>query len=343
MVPRFLHERTGQPRSCLRGLVTYAGKVAANRLTGRFESAKDVRDWIWGQPILLDNDGNERYGAGLRAGAALAHLAQVGLECWEATGALARVASAETRSDRVHLFDLRAYADSATSFPAATYLDDSEPPRRSCCNRPYGRGSARRRGPASRSWRRRGPLPPPPPARAKCLFFIDLDPGPPSSPRSAGMLKPPIGALPDTVLNVFRLRGATGSFSVAYGRRDLLFLIVERPFFLAEATALSSGSASRSAGGRNPAVPAAARPAALCRGRRRPIVGMGRRWDTRWITPAASTARANAVENDVLGAFTSLAIGAPRLRPGLGLDRWPWRRRRASGLCALNEQRKARQ
>mgnify|MGYP000325964158 CR=1 FL=1 len=345
-----LHERTGQPRSCLRGLVTYAGKIASSRLTGRFESPKDVRDWIWGQPILLDD------GKGVtEPGCVPAQRSRIwpksGLNCWEATAHWLGWHLRNQSPIEVHLFDLRVRGQRHV-FPAATYLDDSEPPLPIVLQPPYGRElreTARTR--LMQLAQALGPLPPPLQLVRSVSFFIDLDPGHFVTEVGGDASRAYRGPLPETVLQ--RLPPAWRDrefFLWPTAGGDLLFLVVERPFFLAEATAyivripasaLSGAAETRSSSGSSPAgsgsLPAGA-PPANC-------------WDgfplgSRWITPAAQQlARANAVENDVLGGVH--LVGDKVLRVfGLGSvsDQLAMAEGDALPDFALSdEQRKARQ
>lgn len=301
-----LHERTGQPRSCLRGLVTYAGKIASSRLTGRFPSAKDVRDWIWAQPILLDD------GHGVsEPGCVPAQRSQIwpksGLNCWEASAHWLGWHLRNQSPIEVHIFDLRVRGQRHV-FPAARYLDDSEPPEPIVLQPPYGRAlrdSALDR--VTELAQALGPLPPPLQLVRSVSFFIDLDPGHFVTEVGGDARRAYRGPLPEPILQRLPPAWRDREFPLwPTATGDLLFLIVERPFFLAEATAYviripasalgdrgetSFGSSAVTPG--SPSPPAGAPPANCWDGS--PLA-------PHWVTPdARQRARANAVENDVLG------------------------------------------
>ena len=345
-----LHERTGQPRSCLRGLVSYAGKIASSRLTGRFQSAQEVRDWIWEQPILLDD------GHGVsQPGCVPAQRSQIwpksGLNCWEASAHWLGWHLRNQSPIEAHIFDLRVRGQRHV-FPAAKYLDDTDPPEPIVLQPPYGRALRETaRGRITELAQALGPLPPPLQLVRTASFFIDFDPGHFVTEVGGDASRSYRGPLPEPILQRLPPAWRDRQFVLwPTATGDLLFLIVERPFFLAEATAYviripasaisDRGDTTGSSGVTTPgsgSLPAGA-PPANC-------------WDgaplgPRWVTPIAQQrARANAVENDVLGGVHFVGDKVLRI---LGLGSVSDQLAAAEGdalpdFALSDEQRKARQ
>lgn len=304
------HERTGQPRTCLLGLARYAARIAQSRLTDRFESAAQVRDWLWRQPILLD-DGTGLTEPGCKPAQRSRIWPKDGLNCWEATAHWLGWHLRNHSDIEVHLFD-SVVRGQRHVFPAAKFRGEAGLPTPIVLQPPYAlparRAAQARLQSAAQAL---GPLPPPLQLLRRVDFFIDFDLTRLIAESGGDISRGFRGYLPELLLRklppTWRSRELE-LWPTAAG--DLLFLLVERPFFLGEATAyvvrapasalteqpeLPRGSTS--------AIPAGAPPAN--------VLACGS-----WIGSAGSE-RADAVLNDVLGGIHFVGDKALRLF-GLG-------------------------
>ena len=122
-----LHEQTGQPASCMRGLASYANRVARSPLTDCFGDASEMRDWLWSQPVKLDlgADGNAEPGCLPEQRSRV--WPKDGLNCWEATGNWLGWHLRNQSPIEAHLFDSRINGQRHV-FPAARFLGEDDPP-----------------------------------------------------------------------------------------------------------------------------------------------------------------------------------------------------------------------
>lgn len=154
------HEQAGQPRSCLCGLARYAERVARSSMTGRFASAAEVRDWLWDQPVLLD-DGRGETERGCSPEQRSRVWPKDGMNCWEATAHWLGWHMRSQSPIEAHLFDTY-ISGQRHVFPAARYLDDSRPPQAIVLQPPPGWAvKAGVRGAAARVAQALGNLPVP--------------------------------------------------------------------------------------------------------------------------------------------------------------------------------------
>ncbi len=295
------HERTGQPRTCLRGLARYAARIAQSRLTDRFETAAEVRDWIWRQPILLD-DGTGLSEPGCKPAQRSRIWPKDGLNCWEATAHWLGWHLRRGSDIEVHLFDSYVRGQRHV-FPAARFRGDTAAPAPIVLQPPYvlqARKTVEAR--LQTAAQALGPLPPPLQLLRRVDFFIDFDLNRLIAEAGGDLSRGYRGVLPEPVLRA--LPPAWRSRELALwptAAGDLLFLIVERPFFLGEATAYvirAPGTAVQPDAPRSgSSVPAGAPPANAA------FAACGSEQYS-WLGPnARPSPRANAVENDILGGF----------------------------------------
>lgn len=302
MAPELIfHERTGQPRTCLRGLARYAARIAQSRLTDRFDTAAQVRDWIWRQPILLD-DGTGLTEPGCKPAQRSRIWPKDGLNCWEASAHWLGWHLRRGSDIEVHLFDSYVRGQRHV-FPAARFRGDAAAPAPIVLQPPYVLPARRtvqvRLQTAAQAL---GPLPPPLQLLRRVDFFIDFDLNRLIAEAGGDLSRGYRGVLPEPVLRalppVWRSR-ELALWPTAGG--DLLFLIVERPFFLGEATAYvirAPGTVAQPDVPRSgSSVPAGAPPANGA------VLACGSEGYS-WLGPnARPSLRADAVQNDILGGI----------------------------------------
>ncbi len=231
------HEQAGQPRSCLCGLERYARRVARSNMTGRFATAADARDWLWAQPVLLD-DGRGETERGCSPEQRSRVWPKDGLNCWEATGHWLGWHMANQSPVEAHLIDTYINGQRHV-FPAARYLDDSSPPRAIVLQPPPGwQHKAGVRGAAARAAQALGALPAPLRlVRTRSYFIYDdiesfiTEVGGDKSRKYRALL-------PESILQqlpaIWRQRPFT-FYPTANG--DVLFGILEPSFVLGQGTA----------------------------------------------------------------------------------------------------------
>lgn len=231
------HEQAGQPRSCLRGLERYARRVARSSMTGRFATAADARDWLWAQPVLLD-DGRGETERGCTPEQRSRVWPKDGLNCWEATGHWLGWHMANQSPIEAHLIDTYINGQRHV-FPAARYLDESSPPRAIVLQPPPGwQHKAGVRGAAKRAAQALGTLPVPLRlVRTRSYFIYDdiesfiTEVGGDKSRKYRALL-------PESILQqlpaIWRQRPFT-FYPTANG--DVLFGILEPSFVLGQGTA----------------------------------------------------------------------------------------------------------
>lgn len=100
----YLHEGTGQQKSCLCSLVDYGQRAARRQKAHCFASLEEYVDWCYAQPVSWD------FGDGPTVpGCDPVQRSQVwphgGLNCWEATAHYLAVALALCARVEVHLYD----------------------------------------------------------------------------------------------------------------------------------------------------------------------------------------------------------------------------------------------
>lgn len=97
-----LHQDTGQPHSCLAGLVAYAKEVAKTP-QAQLLSEDELLDYLWLSPVVFDA-GEGPTVAGCRP-AQRSRVWPRDLNCWEATAHLTGWAIAQQLPIELHLFD----------------------------------------------------------------------------------------------------------------------------------------------------------------------------------------------------------------------------------------------
>lgn len=99
-----LHQHSGQPESCLDGLVLYATQIAQDKHTYAFRTPYSIIAWLWQQPVKLDRGDGPSV-----SGCFPAQRSRIwpddGLNCWEATAHLLGVALCHQWLLELHLFD----------------------------------------------------------------------------------------------------------------------------------------------------------------------------------------------------------------------------------------------
>lgn len=100
----YLHQHSGQPPTCLEGLVQYSVQIARNKHTYGFRSPMQIMAWLWTQKVVLD------VGDGPKAvGCFPAQRSRVwqdnGLNCWEAVAHLLGVAFCNQWPIEFHVYD----------------------------------------------------------------------------------------------------------------------------------------------------------------------------------------------------------------------------------------------
>ena len=126
MTAVFLHEQTGQPKSCLCGLTRYANRVAQSALTGSFGSAEELRDYLWRQPLKLDLGESREVEQGCTPQQRSRLWPKDGMNCWEATGHWLGWHKRNESPIEAHLFDSRINGQRHV-FPAARFIGDDVP------------------------------------------------------------------------------------------------------------------------------------------------------------------------------------------------------------------------
>mgnify|MGYP003595472543 CR=1 FL=1 len=154
------HEQAGQPPTCLRGLERYAQRVGRSALTGRFQTASQMREWLWAQPVLLD-DGRGETERGCSPEQRSRVWPKDGLNCWEATAHWLGWHMHNQSPIEAHLFDTYINGQRHV-FPAARYLDDEGVPQAIVLQPPPGwQTRATVRSTPGRLAQALGELPPP--------------------------------------------------------------------------------------------------------------------------------------------------------------------------------------
>ena len=119
----FLHQHSGQPPSCLEGLVDYAALIARNKHTYGFRSPVQILAWLWMQPVKLDRgDGPKAEGCTPQQRSRV--WPDDGLNCWEAVAHLLAVALVNQWLVEFHVYDALVHGGRHV-FPAVRPLGDS--------------------------------------------------------------------------------------------------------------------------------------------------------------------------------------------------------------------------
>lgn len=119
-----LHETTGQPASCLDGLVYYAREIAKTAEASAL-TEDELLSYLWLSPVVFD-DGQGPQVTGCRP-AQRSRIWPRDLNCWEATAHFAGWAIAQQVPIEVHLF--QAYVGKMRHvFPAWRYIGDTLDP-----------------------------------------------------------------------------------------------------------------------------------------------------------------------------------------------------------------------
>lgn len=119
-----LHENTGQPQSCLAGLVAYAKEIAKTPEAANL-SEDELLGYLWNVPVVFDA-GEGPQVAGCRP-AQRSRIWPPDLNCWEATAHLAGWMIAHQTPVELHLFD--AYLGSLRHvFPAWRAIGEQKNP-----------------------------------------------------------------------------------------------------------------------------------------------------------------------------------------------------------------------
>ena len=120
-----LHERTGQPASCLQGLVQYAQEIAKTPKAAQL-SEQQLLAYLWDAPIVWDS-GEGPTVAGCRP-AQRSRIWPAELNCWEATAHFLGWCIAQHEDIEVHVFDV-VVGKQRHVFPAWRSAGSNEAPR----------------------------------------------------------------------------------------------------------------------------------------------------------------------------------------------------------------------
>lgn len=106
-LPRvILHEHSGQPSTCLHGLVEYAVNIASNKHTYAYSRPEKILAWLWSQPVKLDiGDGPKSSGCYPAQRSRI--WPDTGLNCWEAVAHLLAVAFNNSWAIEYHIYDAK--------------------------------------------------------------------------------------------------------------------------------------------------------------------------------------------------------------------------------------------
>lgn len=116
-----LHELTGQPDSCLCGLVKYAQDCADDERARRFRSPAEIEGYLWGAPVKFDlGEGPKQ--PGCYPAQRSRRWPTDGFNCWEATAHYLGVLVALVEPVEVHVFDAQV-GPQRHVFPAVRGLD----------------------------------------------------------------------------------------------------------------------------------------------------------------------------------------------------------------------------
>lgn len=130
------HQHAGQGRSCLAGLVRYAGRIAQTPEAARFGSDQEIIDWLWQQPVKLDlgEDGVDR-----ECGCDPCQRSRIwprdGLNCWEALAHYVGVGLRQHWPVEIHLYDAR-IRQQRHVWPAVRPFGESSPAQPVILQRP---------------------------------------------------------------------------------------------------------------------------------------------------------------------------------------------------------------
>lgn len=126
MGPRVvMHQLSGQPPSCLDGMIPYAKRIAERPEAMRFEDGGAFREWLWRQPVKLDQ-GEGPNSSGCAPPQRSRIWPRDGFNCWEATAHYLGVLMRRRIPAEVHVFDSDVEGQRHV-FPAARPLESSEP------------------------------------------------------------------------------------------------------------------------------------------------------------------------------------------------------------------------
>jgi len=102
----YLHQHSGQPESCLEGLILYAVQIARNKHTYAFRTPYQIITWLWQQAVKLDHGDGPTV-----SGCFPAQRSRIwpddGLNCWEAVAHLLAVAFVYQWMIEFHIYDAR--------------------------------------------------------------------------------------------------------------------------------------------------------------------------------------------------------------------------------------------
>ena len=119
-----LHERTGQPSSCLESLVQYAKEIAKTADAAQL-TEEQLLQYLWACPVVFDS-GEGPTVAGCHP-AQRSRIWPRDLNCWEATAHFVGWALAQGLAVEIHVFDV-VMGKVRHVFPAWRPLGSSQPP-----------------------------------------------------------------------------------------------------------------------------------------------------------------------------------------------------------------------
>lgn len=131
-----LHQDSGQPDSCLEGLVRYARRAAAHPRAGEFGGLDEFVSWSLSQPVKFD-EGEEPTIAGCDPRQRSVIWPEDGLNCWEATGLALAVAMRLALPLQFHVFDVDVNGQRHV-FPGVRPLGDCRQPEALVLQPPVG-------------------------------------------------------------------------------------------------------------------------------------------------------------------------------------------------------------
>lgn len=130
----YLYERTGQARSCLQGLVSYAKEIAKTT-QARQLGESELLQYLWASPIAWDEgEGPTVQGC---TPAQRSRIWPLTLNCWEATAHFAGWVIAQRLPLEVHIFDVN-LGRVRHVFPAVRYQGETHYPEAMLLQPPTG-------------------------------------------------------------------------------------------------------------------------------------------------------------------------------------------------------------